>query len=253
MSDIAVDSRGHVAIITLKRPPANYFRLETIREIADAAFYAVDRGARAIVLASEGKHFCAGADFGVAGEESDRVARSIRLYGEAVRLFRVPVPVIAAVQGSAVGGGVGLACAADFRIAAESTRFQANFVHLGFHPGFGLSESLPFIVGRQRAHELLTTGVRLTGMQAHAIGLVDRLVEPDSLLEAAVAWAEEIATAAPLAVRSVKETMRAGLADRVEQAVNRELVEQTLLWQTEDSRRGIEASLRRKRGEFVGR
>ncbi len=179
--------------------------------------------------------------------------RSIELYKSAVRLFRLPIPVVAAVQGSAVGGGFGLACAADFRVAAPSTRFHANFAHLGFHQGFGMSESLSDIVGKQAALDLLLSGRRITGDEAAQIGLVDRLVPEGELRGTAVAWAHELSWGAPLAVQSMKQTLRGPLADRVEAILDRELIEQTRQWATEDCRRGIAANLQRERAEFVGR
>jgi enoyl-CoA hydratase/carnithine racemase len=253
MSDVRVETLDHVGVLTMRRPPTNFFDKELITDLAGAAHALHQDGFRALVIASEGKHFCAGANFGDEEGQGDRTLRSIVLYKQAVQLFRLPIPVIAAVQGSAVGGGLGLACAADFRVAASSTRFHANFVHLGFHPGFGLSESLAAIVGPQVALDLLATGRRITGDEAAQIRLVDRLVPEEQILSAAVTWAQEIARAAPLAVQSVKMTLRGPLADRVEAALDRELVEQTRLWQTEDCQRGIEANLRRATAQFVGR
>lgn len=253
MSDVTVKRLDHVGMLTIRRPPTNFFDKELITDVAEAAQMLYQDGCRAIVLASEGKHFCAGANFGDEEGQGDRTLRSIVLYKRAIKLFRLPIPLIAAVQGSAVGGGMGLACAADFRVAASSTRFHANFVHLGFHPGFGMSESLPAIVGPQVALDLLATGRRITGDEAAQIGLVDRLVPAEQILSTAVAWAQEIACAAPLAVQAVKATLRGPLADRVEAVLDRELIEQTRLWQTEDSRLGIDANLRRATAQFVGR
>jgi 2-(1,2-epoxy-1,2-dihydrophenyl)acetyl-CoA isomerase len=253
MSDIDLQIDGRVGILEVRRPPANYFDKHLIRQLVELSGRAVDeKGCWALVLASEGKHFCAGANFGDEDQE-DRVLRSIELYSDAIRLFRIPVPVVAAVQGAAVGGGLGLACAADFRVATVQTRFHANFSHLGFHPGFGLSESLPFIVGPHQAHRLLTTGAKVGGEEALRIGLTDRLVESEDLRSTAVQWAQEIAWAAPLATKSIKATMRGDLADRVRRALDHELIEQTRLWQTEDSVRGIKASIARTKPEFVGR
>ncbi len=130
---------------------------------------------RAIVLAAEGKHFSAGADFASAGPADS----TGDLYRAAVRLFRTRKPIVAAIQGAAIGGGLGVAMAADFRIAAPEARFSANFARLGFHHGFGLSVTLPAAVGGQHAAELLYTGRRITGDDAAAIGLVDRVASLD--------------------------------------------------------------------------
>ncbi|MCO1655657.1 enoyl-CoA hydratase/isomerase family protein [Pseudonocardia humida] len=253
MTDVSVERRGHIAVVTVHRPPANYFDFALIHDLADA-FEGLDAGdCRAAVLAAEGKHFCAGADFGGGGAPGERVDSSRLLYREAVRLFRVGVPVVAAVHGAAVGGGLGLACAADFRVTVAGARFHANFAALGFHQGFGLSATLPRLVGAQRAAELLYTARKLTGEQAVALGLADRLADGADPLPAAMAFADEIAASAPLTVRSMKQTLRAGLADEVAAATERELSEQARLWATEDCAIGIAANLAREVPVFVGR
>lgn len=256
MNGVRTDIIGHVGVLEITRPPNNFFDTELITALADQAERLSSDGCRVLLLCAEGKHFCAGADFGDSadfGKESDRSLNALRLYREAVRLFRIPVPVIAAVQGAAVGGGLGLACAADFRVATAASRFQANFARLGFHPGFGLSVTLERVVGRQAALDMLYTGRRITGQEARTLGLVDRLAEPEKIREAALEWAAEIAEAAPLAVRAIKATVRGDLADRVGAAIDHELVEQTRLWQTEDCERGIAANLARTTPDFVGR
>ena len=170
-----------------------------------------------------------------------------------MRLFRQPLPVVAAVQGAAVGGGLGLACAADFRVATFESRFDANFTRLGVHPGFGLSVILPRIVGFQNALGLLMEGRRLSGEQAKAIGLADQLVAQDELINAAVDLATEIANRAPLAVRAVRDTLRRSFIEDVENMLTWELSEQKRLWATEDSEIGIAATQNRTKPEFLGR
>jgi enoyl-CoA hydratase/carnithine racemase len=250
--DLTLTRDGHVAVLEIHRPPANYFDRRLIGLLADAADELdADKGCRAIVLCSEGKHFCAGANFGGEDMGGDRVATSEALYRHAVRLFRIKVPVIAAVQGTAVGGGLGLACAADFRVASPSTRFHANFSLLGFHQGFGLSVTLPEIVGRQHAMDMLFASRKVLGERALEIGLADRLVPDGEQREEALRWAREIADAAPLAVRSMKQTLRGDLADRVSAALDRELSEQAWLWSTKDSAAGIAANLDRQKPVFT--
>lgn len=251
--EVRVDPSTFVATVELRRPPNNFFDVGLIRSLADAYDH-LDRepaGCRAIVLCAEGKHFCAGADFsgrsGGTGDAGD-------LYAEAARLFEAKTPVVAAVTGAAVGGGLGLACSADFRIGSPETRMTANFSRLGFHQGFALTVTLPDIVGRQRANELLYTGRRIDGTAAAAIGLLDRLAgSTDEVRPAAVALAVEIAGAAPLAVRSIRATMRAGLADRVRAATAHEDVEQARLRETADFREGIRATAERREPRFLGR
>lgn len=250
--NITVSTDDHVAVIEINRPPANYFDRQLICEIVDATGELHAHGTRAIVLCSAGKHFCAGANFADGEMESDRSHSSGLLYREAIRLFDAKVPIIAAVQGSAVGGGLGLACAADFRVATPSSRFHANFSMLGFHQGFGLSEMLPAIVGAQHAMDLLYTSRRIDGQHAFEIGLVDRLVPDAELRTEALNWAAEIAAAAPLAVQSIRETLRAPLANRVRVVLERELDQQQKLWATNDSKIGIAANLAREKAVFTG-
>lgn len=248
---VHVSIDGNVGIIEVRRPPTNFFDLGVLRTITDAALD-LDRTAdcRAIVLCSEGKHFCAGADFSSGGLGEERVKETRQIYEAAQRIFQIPIPVVAAVQGSAVGGGLGLACAADFRVAAPSSRFHANFSALGFHQGFGLSVSLPRIVGAQIASRLLLTAERLTGDAAAGIGLVDVLVEDGAVREGALALARTLASRAPLAVRSMRATLRAGLAEDVKEVLEREIAEQARLWQTEDCAEGIAANLERRDAQF---
>ncbi len=232
-----------VATVRLRRPPNNFFSLWMIEQLADILDELdSDPSCRVTVLSGEGKHFCAGADFSGAGGSYS----TAELYAAAVRLFRNRKPVVAAIQGAAIGGGLGLALFADFRLAAPEARFSANFARLGFHQGFGLSVTLPALVGAQRAAELLYTGRRIKGEEAAAIGLVDRLVPLDQLERAALDFAAEIAASAPLAVQSIRETLRAGLADRVAAATARELAEQERLRATDDFREGARAMAERR-------
>ncbi len=151
-TDVTVEQHGaHVGIVRLHRPPNNFFDTALIEDVA-GAYEELDRSGwcRAIVLASEGRHFCAGLDFGRnAGQDI------AALYRAALRLFAAPLPVVAAVQGAAIGGGCGLALSADFRVATRRSRFSANFARLGFHHGFALTVTLPAVVGRQAAADLL--------------------------------------------------------------------------------------------------
>ncbi|MBB2914373.1 enoyl-CoA hydratase/carnithine racemase [Streptosporangium becharense] len=252
--DLSVTVEGGVGLVEMRRPPANFFDEHLIGRIVDAARELDGTGeCRVLVLASAGKHFCAGADFGEGGGfDSDRVAVSERLYRRAAQLFEIRIPIIAAVQGAAVGGGLGLACAADFRVADVNSRFVANFALLGFHQGFGLSVTLPDIVGRQAAAGMLLTGRPVRGQEACRIGLADRLAEPGRQREQALAWAGELAAAAPLAVRSIRSTLRADLARRVREALEHELAEQSRLWATGDCAEGIAASLERRPPVFRG-
>lgn len=259
--DVPVDvSLGDdfVATVELRRPPANFFDLELLRALADAyEELDADRRCRAIVLCAEGRHFCAGANlsseesspFGSAGRSGGGPAA---LYVEALRLYAAHTPVVAAVHGAAIGGGLGLACSADFRVTCATARFAANFARLGFHQGFGLSVTLPGLVGQQRALELLLTGRRISGTEAHRIGLCDRLVEEHVLRRKARELAIEVATSAPLAVASIRETMRLGRLEALRTAVEREAAEQLRLQRTADFAEGVNASAERREPRFEG-
>lgn len=248
-TDVTVEQHGaFVGVVRLHRPPNNYFDTVLLQEVAEA-YEGLDRSGwcRAIVLASEGQHFCAGLDF--AGNAGQDIAA---LYRNALRLFAARLPVVAAVQGAAIGGGCGLALSADFRVATSQSRFSANFARLAFHHGFALTVTLPAVVGRQAASDLLLTGRRVRGEQALALGLCDRLVDEDDLLAQAIAYAEELAAAGPLAVRSIRATLRRGLVEEVRLAMEHECAEQTRLRDTADFAEGVRAAAERRDPSFRG-
>jgi 2-(1,2-epoxy-1,2-dihydrophenyl)acetyl-CoA isomerase len=241
-----------VATVELHRPPHNYFDQTLIRSLADA-YQALDADprCRAIVLCAEGKHFCAGANLG--GDGDGLGGGPASLYREAIRLFEASKPVVAAVQGAAIGGGLGLACSADFRVGCPEARFAANFARLGFHHGFGLTVTLPALVGQQQSMMLLYTGRRIGGEQAAGIGLCDLLVPADRVRAEAHALAAEIAVSAPLATASIRATMRGDLAGRIRAATDREAAEQGRLLGTADFREGVRAMAERRPPRFEGR
>ncbi len=197
--------------------------------------------------------FCAGADLvNPGGVGAEGMSGINPLYVEAVRLFSVKKPIVAAVQGAAVGAGLGLALVADFRVAAPEARFTANFVKLGFHPGFGITYTLPRLIGEQRAALLCLTGRRISGEQAVDWGLADVLAPLDELPAAALRLAQEIADCAPLAVQSTRATFRQGVAEAVKAQTDHELVEQSWLRKTKDFAEGVRAVNERRPGVFVG-
>ena len=248
MSEVSVDAVGeHVSEVCVHRPPNNFFDTALLEALADAyEELAEGTSCRAIVLRSEGKHFCAGLDF-ANNKEQDIAA----LYRNALRIFAAPLPVVAAVQGGAIGGGLGLALSADFRIATPRSRFAANFSRLGFHHGFGLTVTLPRVVGEQGAADLLYSGRRVEGPEARTLGLCDELVDEDHLLSAAVAYASTLAGAGPLAVRSIRATLRQGLVERLRLAMDHECAEQERLRRSADFAEGLAASAARREPRFT--
>lgn len=254
--DIGVSIDKYVATVEIRRPPHNYFDIPMIAGLADA-FEAldVDPACRAIVLCSQGTAFCAGANF--SNRDATPAQRSPRavnpIYNEAIRLFSCSKPVVAAVHGAAIGGGLGLALVADFRVTCAEARYAANFNRLGFHPGFGLTVTLPRLVGPQRAAMLFYTGRRVGGEEAVQIGLADVLVPQQEVRARALAIAGEIAVSAPLAVQSTRETLRAGLVEEIRRAVARESVEQNRQFRSEDFKEGVKAMAERREPDFHGR
>jgi 2-(1,2-epoxy-1,2-dihydrophenyl)acetyl-CoA isomerase len=247
---VTVDLSEHVATVEIHRPPHNWFDIDVMTSLADAILGLDDDGeCRAVVLCSEGKNFCAGADL----SGSDLLDSTTRLYQQAARIFSNRKPIVAAVQGAAVGGGLGLALSADFRVASPDTRFSCNFARLGFHQGFGISVTLPAVVGQQRALELMYTAADVRGDEALRIGLADRVAAADEVRAAAVEFATEIAASAPLALLAIRETMRGDLADRVQTATAREHGEQQRLRATDDFREGVAAVAERRAPNFTGR
>jgi enoyl-CoA hydratase/carnithine racemase len=257
IGDIHIKRDGHIATVTIDKPPVNSVSVDLMRDLADA-LHALDKEPemRAVILATTGKAFCAGADLTRRADEIGIAATEAPtgnpLYEQAVRLHSSELPIVAAIQGAAVGAGLGLALAADFRIAAPEARFAANFVKLGFHPGFGLTHTLPRLIGQQRAALMFLTGRRIKANEALAWGLVDQVVDADRLMATAQELAAEIAENAPLAVRSTRLTLRSDLAAAVKAQTDHEFVEQQWLMKTDDFREGVKSVNERRPGKFTG-
>jgi enoyl-CoA hydratase/carnithine racemase len=260
--DLALTIRDHVATVEIQRPPHNFFDFHLIRQLADTLEALDDNpDCRAILLCSQGKSFCAGANFGDGSQvQADgSVEGSLNrvgvdhLYVEAVRVFAAKKPIVGAIQGAAIGGGLGLAMVPDFRVGCAESRFAANFTRLGFHPGFGLTHTLPRVIGQQKANMMFLTSRRIKGDEAHEWGLVDVLTDLAIVRETAWNLAREIAINSPLGVVSTRTTLRRGLAEAVRAATDRELAEQTWLRKTQDFKEGVAASHDRRAPDFKGR
>lgn len=237
----------NVGILEVTRGPHNFFDEQGLADIAEALIeFDAHEQVRCVVLQAEGKNFCAGAD--LRGMDAHGLRR---VYRVASALFTTRKPIIAALQGAAVGGGLGLALAADFRIASEDVRLTANFARLGFHQGFGLSVTLPNLVGHQKALDLLYTGRNVRAEEALEMGLVDRLA-PGNPQAGALEWAQDIAKSAPLSLPAIRSTMRRDLVSRVIAALDEEAAAQAVLLETSDFKEGISASIGKRDPQFQG-
>jgi len=254
---ISVTRQDHVAELVFSYPPHNHATVALLRGLADILAALDDEpDCRAVVLASDGKAFCAGADLaageggGVGGSTPDPLRE---FYDQALRLFASRKPIVAAIQGAAVGAGLGMAVAADFRIASPEARFCANFTKLGYHPGFALTHTLPRLIGPQRAALMLLTARRFKPEEVLPWGLIDEIVPAETLRASAWRLAEEIAESAPLALLATRKTLRAEQQAAAAAAIVREHAEQALLRDTEDYAEGIRSVGERRAGRFVGR
>ena len=248
--DLEINKKSYTTYIKITRPPHNFFDASLISQIADI-LEEMDHydKCRSIILHSEGKNFCAGANF-TKSDFKDGGEVYPNLYKQAIRLFKTKKPIIAVIQGAAIGGGLGLALAADFRIACENSRFSANFAKLGFHHGFGTTVTLPRVIGNQKAKLMLLTSIRVKGKDAYNMGLADYYVDKIELINKANEISELINSSGPLGIESIRNTINQGLVDEISKAVIREASEQNRLKDTKDFIEGINASLERREAIF---
>jgi len=251
------ERREAVALLTLDRPEAlNALDRATLEGLeATAAELARDDSLRAVVLTGEGRAFAAGADIAQMRDMSPREAEDFSRLGHRAlsALEALPVPTIAAVNGFALGGGCELACACDWIYASTRARFGQPEVGLGLIPGFGGTSRLLRRVGVAWAKEIVLGGENMRAEEAHQIGLVNRLFEPDALLPAALEMAETIAKKGPLAVSLAKRVLQEGQDADVRLAHALEQSSFGLLFASEDRSEGLAAFLEKRAPEFRGR
>lgn len=256
---VTYERSGAVGAITMRRPDnRNSMTAELLDAFADAAARArADEGARCVIVTGEGRSFSAGADFKSqiqrAGSGTQPHERSYAMYEPFLSILDIEVPVIAALNGHAVGGGFGLALACDIRVAAEEAKYGANFARLGLTPGMAITYALPRLVGASAAAELLYTGRLVRGDEAVRLGLASRAVPAEEVFDAALETAGEIAANAPAAVRATKELLRDGLGWELRAAARREAFAQAESVATEDAKEGIAALLEKREPRFTGR
>jgi len=264
MSEAAVlyEIRDHVAEITLNRPDnRNSMTPDLLRGLGDS----VDRvksdpDIRCVIITGRGKSFCAGADFKSQGAQDSGGAsyqapheRSYSIYAPFLSVLDIEVPTIAAMQGHAIGGGLGLAIVCDLRVANRDARYGANFVRLGLHPGMATTYILPRLLGVPKATELLLTGRFFSGAEAAEYGLANYAVDGEQVIDRGRELAAEIASAAPVAVRWTKRSIYRGLDWDPRGAARYEAHEQSRTIETEDFREGVSALIEKRTPLFKGR
>ena len=251
-------TKGNIAQITLNRPDnRNSMNDETMPAFSEAVSRAKeDKDLRCLIITGSGTSFCAGADLKSSFLDSrDRLPHQILMdaYGPFLALDKLEMPIIAAMNGHAVGGGFGLALMCDIRIANLQSKYGANFARLGVHSGMAVSYLLPMIVGLPRANELLFTGRLITGKVACEIGLANYALEGDQVLEKAWDLAEEIAECAPVAVKMIKHSIHRGIGWNPRNSAEIDSLYQSRTFEMEDAKEGVSALLEKRKAVFKGR
>jgi enoyl-CoA hydratase/carnithine racemase len=242
-------------VVTLNRPPANAISAELMRDLNDAlASVESDHAVRAVIITGAGdKIFCAGADLGSAfsGGNLDTFIR----FGNGVlrRIERFPKPVIAAMNGHALGGGCEMAMACHFRLLKDGARMGQTESNLGIIPGYGGTQRLPRLVGRTKALEYLILGTQIPAPECLARGLVNRLTSEGETLNEAKALARQLATRPPVATRLLIEAVDDGLEAPIDKALEIETRAFMASFMTEDAAEGIQAFLAKRAPAFKGR
>jgi enoyl-CoA hydratase/carnithine racemase len=247
----------HVATITLNRPEnRNSMTPDVLAGLSASVARAREDGdVRCVVVTGSGKSFCAGADFKsrARGDEGAPHERSYAMYSHFLSILDIEVPTIAALNGHAIGGGMGLAVVCDLRVANCEARYGVNFVRLGLHPGMATTYLLPRLMGVPRATELLLTGRIISGAEAAEAGLVHYAVAPGDVLAKARELAQEIASAAPQAVRWTKQSIYRHLDWDPRNAARYEAHVQSRSFETQDHKEGVKALLEKREPRFLGK
>ena len=256
--NVLVERDGAVLVLTINRPRVlNALNAPTIAELGRAIDQARDDAAiRVVVITGAGdRAFVAGADINELASQTPVAGREHARRGQALfnRIERLGKPVIAAVNGFALGGGCELAMACTIRLASDTAKFGQPEINLGLMPGYAGSQRLPRLVGRGRALELLLTGATIAAEEAWRIGLVNRVVPAGDLMAEARGLAQAIAAKAPIAVRYILEAVAGGLDMPLDDAQDYEATLFGLVATTDDMREGTRAFLEKRKPEFTGR
>ncbi len=256
--NILLEKDGAIAVVTINRPKAlNALNAATLQEL-DVAFgdLAADEAVSVVILTGAGeKAFVAGADISFMKDLSAVAARNFAMLGQAVfnKIENLPQPVIAAVNGFALGGGCELSMACDIRLASEDAKFGQPEVNLGVPPGFAGTQRLPRLVGKGRAKELLYTAGMIDAEEAYRIGLVNKVCPAAELLDTARAMAAKIAAKGQVAIRLTKSAVNQGLEMDAARGMAYEAEIFGLAFASEDQKEGMAAFLEKRKAEFKGR
>jgi enoyl-CoA hydratase/carnithine racemase len=257
---VTVERRdNHVLLVTLNRPDAaNALNTQMGLDLVELfERFSVDlEGLRAIVLTGAGtKAFCAGGDLKQRNGMTDEAWQAQHLVFERMlrAIIACPLPVIAAVNGAAYGGGCEIAAAADFVYASDNARFALTEVTLGIMPGAGGTQNLPRAIGERRAKEMILSGLPFSAAEAEAWGLVNKVLPQAQLLDAALAIATRIAGNGPIAVRQAKQAIHRGLQMSLADGLAFEIEAYNRLVPTEDRREGVRAFNEKRKADFKGR
>jgi enoyl-CoA hydratase len=258
LKNVVVEKENNIAVLSINRPKAlNALNYDTLTDIKTAIkALSEDNDVSIVIITGSGeKAFVAGADIKEMKDMTPLEARRFMLYGQNVFniIGNLPKPTIAAVNGFALGGGTELALSCDMIIASEKAKFGLPEVTLGIHPGFGGTQRLPRLIGSAKAKELIFTGKMIDANDAERIGLVNKVVSPDKLLEEAKALAQDIMKNGQVAIRLVKSAINAGLDTTLEKGLAYEAETQGLAFSTEDKNEGLNAFLEKRKPNFKGR
>jgi enoyl-CoA hydratase/carnithine racemase len=254
---LVVVEAGTVTLLRLNNPPLNLVTLDLTRQLDDAlAAIEADTGVRAVVVTGTGdRAFCAGSDVKEFESLRGRVGEGKLILEKSVymRLARLPVPTIAAMQADALGGGLELALCCDLRVADENAKVGLPEVRLGVMPGSGGTQLLPRVVGLAKAKELILTGEIIDSAEAERIGLVNRVVPAGTALEVATGLAETIASRGPVAVQEAKRVLDVGADLPLDEGLARELEASERIFSSEDMLEGARAFFEKRPPKFNGK
>lgn len=252
---VTVDVTDSIATVVIDKPPANAFNPSLIAELLDLLpTLASDQSVRAIVITGTGRFFVAGADITVMRELTEETQRAMRPWVEVQRILeRAPKPVIAKINGHALGGGAELTLACDFRVMAQSATIGFPEIGLGLFPGAGGSQRLPRLVGPHRAKVLMIEGKRLSAERACDIGLVDTVVADDELDTHCADLARELASKPTATIGMIKRIVDEGISLPLDQALDLEFDAVLELIKTDDAAEGLQSFLDKRPPTFTGR